>query len=208
MWGRISDSWKSDSTLRHWPTMPKPPPEYWTTYRNFIRKAFCSNLNHRAWKVHLKLDTELGAWYDVTRHIPHQYIRTRHHIYTKENNRYVKHTRSIIRRVWKRHSIRDTMPTQAHPIHAMSNEDGIHTRQKYNIILQQPDTGVEYSQKMHSREDIAGSDGTADPITGDRACASVIHFDGIRYLMRQRHTATCDATSYRAELEGIYGVLK
>ena len=26
--------------------------------------------------------------------------------------------------------------------------------------------------------------------------------------MRQRYTATCDSTSYRAELEGIYGVLK
>ena len=61
---------------------------------------------------------------------------------------------------------------------------------------------------LHDRDNLAGSDGTVDPITGDRACASIIHYRGRKHLVTQRFVATEDSTSYRAECEGIYNTLK
>ena len=78
------------------------------------------------------------------------------------------------------------------------------TRQGYDIIKNEQQHRINYTSKPHDRCDMAGSDGSVDPITGDRASASAVHFKGIRHLARQRYTPNKDATSYRAELEGIY----
>ena len=80
-WEKTSGNWKSESTLQFWPTMPKPPRDYWTTYRSFTRKAFCKNENHTAPRVSLTLDTKLGPWYDITRHIAHTHLRTQSNLY-------------------------------------------------------------------------------------------------------------------------------
>ena len=83
LWRKISGDWKSDSTLQLWPTMPKPPSKFWSTYRNCIRKAYCKHENHTASHVPLALDVELGAWNNVPRHIPHDQFRTYHTICIK-----------------------------------------------------------------------------------------------------------------------------
>ena len=87
------------------------------------------------------------------------------------------------------------------------NRNELHTRQKYDMIQKDTGPNLKYTAKPHARDDISGSDGTVDPITGDRAFSSAVHFKKIRYLMKQRYIATDDATSYRAELEGIHGTL-
>ena len=121
-WRKISGDWKANSTLQLWPTMPKPPRDYWSTYRSFIRKAFCKNENHTAPRVSLTLDTKLGTWHNVPRHIIHDHFRTQRNPYSRESDHYVRYTPSGIRQVWTRSSSNSTLSSHAHPIHTMANE--------------------------------------------------------------------------------------
>ena len=145
-WKHISGEWRTDSMLHLWPIMPKPPPEFWSTYRNFIRKAFCQNKNHNASRVPLILDTRLGAWLDVAGHTSYPYHRTETNLYCKQEGYYEKFTpSSTTSRVWKYRSKRRSRPLLAHPIHAMRNRHEIFMRQDYSIIKNDPGPRLNYT---------------------------------------------------------------
>ena len=101
------------------------------------------------------------------------------------------------------------LPPHAHPIHAMVSKTRkeLHTRQKYDMIQEDSGPYLKYTMKPHTRDNISGSDGTVDPISGDRAFSNAVHFKKTRYLTKQRYDATDVATSYRAEREGIHATL-
>ena len=106
------------------------------------------------------------------------------------------------------HSTSATPPTNAHPVHARKDGLEMWTRQDYSIASPATTHEPPITSTPHDRDNLSGSDGTVDPITGDRACASVVHYKGRKYLMTQRFEASEDSISYRAELEGIYNTLK
>ena len=66
----------------------------------------------------------------------------------------------------------------------MASEEEMFTRQEYDIIQGKPEPFMRYILEPHARYDIAESNGTVDPITGDRASASAVHLNKTRYLMR------------------------
>ena len=204
---QVSGNWRADSTLHLWPMIPKPPPHFWTTYRSFLRKSYCITEGVKR-NGPLKLKTKLGPWRDVQRHIRHTHLRTETYLYSIRNEHYVKHVKSPIQQVWTEHSTSTTRPIRAHPIHARKEGREMWTRQGFSMTSPVPTSKLHITKTPHDRDDLAGSDGSVDPITGDRACSSIIHFKGHKHLVSQRFSPTQDSTSYRAELEGIYNTLE
>lgn len=103
----------------------------------------------------------------------------------------------------------DELPAATQPVDARHDRECMWTNNEYTIRSEAPPPPPTYSQlsTQINRPDMAGSDGSVDVVSGDRACAAAIHINGRQHSRALHFPPSSRATSYRSELEGIKEVL-
>ena len=207
---RMDGKWRAPSSLE-WPTIPCPPTPYWAVFRWFIRRTVTTGVrsNQRLSQLS-RLDVPLGKWHPVERHVEHQFYRTDTMAYNRNGANFLLYNQVQRRNVFEAHGTTNDLPIEAHPIEANFNEDELWTSHRQRCTSPNPrpaSTAIRYVQRT-DESNMAGGDGSVDIIGGERACSFCVIRDGRRYGNARRHKPSQYATSYRAELEGEYGILQ
>lgn len=198
----MNGEWQAPSSLE-WPRLPCPPSDYWAIFRRFMRRAFSSI--RRPGRLHhpVRLDMPLGAWNATTRRVRYKFYRTQMHAYRRTAQGFIVYDHHE-RRVFHRATQCTSIPSSAHPIDARYNEDELWTIARYASTTTMTCSNTFINRITPVRgPNMAGSDGSVHPVTGDRACAYAVQLDGVRYEGAKRYQRSKHSTSFRSELEGI-----
>ncbi len=205
---RMNGKWRAKSNLE-WPDIPCPPSSYWSIFRWCMRKAFANTTRPGRLVKPVRLDRSLQSWLPVERHIEYQFYRTAHTAYNRNGSNYLTYTEPTERGLFFAHGTTTTLPIDSQPISARFDEECLWTNQQYDVErTTAPSTPhITLTTSPSPYGNVSGSDGSVDPITGDRACSYAISNDGYKYSGRKRFPSNPHANSYRSELEGIKGVV-
>jgi hypothetical protein len=84
---RFTGRWRAKSNL-NWQRQPMPTEGMWKTFRQLIKRAFCSKSGYFPTTLPVPLDKPLGKWLNTTRHIEYNEYRTRTRIFIRDNNQF------------------------------------------------------------------------------------------------------------------------
>ena len=207
---RMNGKWRAQSSLE-WPDIPCPQKHHWRIFRMLVRRSFShtrranSNLN-----APVILDNSLGKWNIATRHIQYDHYRTSDQAFMRNGPVFQVYGGPTSSDIFFREGETASIPKHSIPISARYDGDEMWTNEKYDINVTPTVAQIStnhITSTPHPRSNMGGSDGSADIVSGSRAHAAVIHYDGIRHLSQKRFAPSDYVSSYRAELEGIKGVI-
>ena len=200
---RLTGDWRAETRIR-WPRLPRPPPEYWKVFRWCVRKAFATGHRPGRLTMPIRLDTPLGAWLEVPRYQRYQFYRTQKHAYNRDGSGFLCY-RLRDRGVFLADGRVPTLPRAAHPIDARFNDAELWTIHPHRLRRAPPydwQSAIDYVMETPS-PDLAGSDGSVEVMSGDRASSACVMMGGTVYGNDRRYPPSRWATSFRSELEGI-----
>ena len=215
---RISGNWRARSTLE-WPRQPRPPKKAFTVLRRVLRDTLCPEVSPwLPWYLDYTLAHPLGQWHNVPRHVIADCVRTEDHIYKYDEDVNLTFSFKIdgASGMFSPAGEVESVPDHAYPI-ACQFVDGnrLWTRKKYRVREIIPVTrnkpGIIHQNTLppnvkhlrgasdgslleHERIMTAGWLLAADC---DQMMTATFVISGISSL-----------SSYRAELEGTFRLLK
>jgi ribonuclease HI len=206
---RMNGKWQAKSSLE-WPRLPNPPPKFWAAFRWCMRRTFLRHQRPRRLHQHIMLDTPLGAWLPRERHVEYDFYRTKDEAFNRNRRNFLRYNEPTASNLFFAAGTSDSVPEDAHPIDARFDAECLWTSQRYNVKQDAPPSTRSSikSTSSHPRENMAGSDGSVDPIFGGRGCAYKVHYNGTCYEGDKCFRASKYSTSYRSELEGAKGAME
>eukprot|EP00956_Cyclotella_meneghiniana_P028246 scaffold65096_cov24-Cyclotella_meneghiniana.AAC.6 len=135
---RFNGRWRAKSRLK-WNRQPPPTGTMWDTFQRLVKRAFCTKNMNRAKTLNIPLDTPLGSWYNIERHIEYDVYRSQN-IMCK---RPVEEGPSIFERYeiageanyFVQSGMRTTLVHASHPMSMSEGREGhYHPDHQYNII--------------------------------------------------------------------------
>jgi hypothetical protein len=157
-----------------------PTEGMWRTFRQLIKRAFCSKSRHLSLTLPVPLDKPLGKWLNTPRHVEYNEYRTRTQIFIRANNQYLRY----IEQSGTNHFVqdnqtpsRDSIPNESHPIETYMSNGKLFSHQNYamQVVTEEEnddmDGVVEITELQHIEEAtsiLAVTDSSAvDNFTGD-----------------------------------------
>ena len=185
--GRLEGTWRAETNIRAWPTIPKPPPHFWDAFRWCVRHSIATKTNVLRRHKTIQLDTPLGAWFPTPRNTTYEYYRTFTTAYRRYNKGFLVYTEPTTGNIFTINKTTLRLPLEAHPIEANHDDTEIWTSFQYNTLPKTPlpDTTMTTTSTQYTGPPRAGSDASVDPFTGDSSCAFTVRAKGTNTTGRQ-----------------------
>ena len=219
---RFNGKWRARSMLK-WPRQPPPTPEMWTTFRQLFKRAFCARSKY-TWVTHpVLLDTRLGCWLRVERHIVYDAYRISKTLFIRSQDigtsSHKRYTIGIKSNYFMREGERHQLPPDTHPVDTYHKKHKYFSHQEYNIAPIPPTCIVstcdantsDLNTLKNTDELVACSDGSCDPITGKAAFNwRITTPDEIATIEHSAPTYTNQKymNSYRSEYDGLRDLVR
>jgi hypothetical protein len=210
---KLTGEWQAHSPFE-WPKQPKPSKKAFALFRKFIRNTVC--MEESPWQpvgTDLKISEPLGKWFtDVQRNVTPECCRTEDSLYYRdeETNFISKYNLSGPRGFFQYDGEVDTIPAEAH-----LDGDKIWTRRKYRRTTRisshkkKPGTILHDNLRRDGRKIKGASDGSLfrdeEVMTAGWLLANdTEHMTAAVFVI----SSVSSLSSYRAELEGTFRLLK
>ena len=198
----LNGEWRCSSNL-HWPDIPKPPRKLFALFRSLLCKATAQRTRSLHMTTPLYLDKALGGWVSAQRHVKHTMYRTLSQLFQhNDSGDYTVYTQETSQRfVYTTTS--QILPSTAHPTTATVENEYAYTHHPY-IRIPTPSTDSHHRQEWSfTSTDTrhAGSDGSVDAISGERASAYCVHTGSTTVTGAVKFPTSEFSTSFRSELE-------
>ena len=165
---RMDRKWQADSSLI-WPTIPRPPANYWEAFCWYMYRAFTTTPPQRL-AQRATLRTTLGKWIPAVRHIRHPYYQTATEAFRRNGSTFQAYNEPTKALVFQANGLATKIPHDAHPISARFDDDCLWTSEPYSFRKGPMVEKARVTKQVvaSNRPDMAGSDGSVDIASGDR----------------------------------------
>ena len=180
---QMNGEWHASSTLI-WSRLPKSPAKYRAVFRWCIQGAFSSIRKPGFLKQAVRLDQPIGPWRKTERHIQYKYYCTKDEAFNWDNDHFLHYNNPATKaQIFEAHGIIETLPLDAHPIDVSHDVNSLWTTNKYLVTNNVPrpnDSVLDYVVNGNGPK-LAGSDGSVDILSSNRASAYCIQVGGHRF---------------------------
>jgi fructose-specific phosphotransferase system component IIB len=221
---RFNGRWRAKSKLK-WPRQPPPTAAMWTTFRQLMKRAFCTKSKHYSTKIAVPLDTPLGPWLKNERHVQYRAYRTDRTIFIPSDEvyeRYIENEHANYFTLDDEKPTRNNIPPEAHPIETYISNEKLYSHHRYSyhhieIEEENSDDTDENVEKIDERfiyeaaSIIAASDSSVDNFHGEASFNWRITTWTKKGLITRSAFAEGNPkymNSYRGEMAGVHDLIK
>jgi hypothetical protein len=211
--GMLNGVWQAGSDLL-WPHQP-PPKSYFSTFRNCLRKTFCTKLpGDFYYNDSMELDVPLGPWLPVPRTTWFPVYCTKSELYwrKKDDSQLFVLVKSKVSGFYHYHHTTTILPLDSHPITFQQIGHDLWTQRPYRLA------------SLPNSPELPAGHLVSNTLSNPRTEMIMVGCDGSVYLDQEvascawiiadedeQTTSACflltnisSLSSYRSELEGIY----